>query len=280
MQEPVASSSPSYDPTSFESPWVRALAPPLVIVLAVAVTMTPLGFLLMGFQIWIHEFGHATVAWVSGKRAIPLPIGWTNIAFERSMFVYFGILFLMGLLAWTGIRERKFLAIASAVAIVVVQWFMTWKVSEETARQWITFAGCGGELYLSAAMMALFYFKLPKKFRWGGCRYLFLFLGASAFYRSFRFWLDVKHGLEGIPYGSMVGGEDDQNGDMDTLVRDFLWTQHQIWGAYVHIGQACLCGLGIVYLIFACGLDSWVAEALAWCIPEAWKDRWAAGAGE
>jgi hypothetical protein len=31
-------------------------------------------------HIWIHEFGHATVAWWSGHRALPLPIGWTSVS--------------------------------------------------------------------------------------------------------------------------------------------------------------------------------------------------------
>ncbi len=32
-------------------------------------------FFLKGFHVWMHEFGHATAAWLTGRRALPLPIG-------------------------------------------------------------------------------------------------------------------------------------------------------------------------------------------------------------
>ena len=67
-----------YDPTSFDSPIVNAFAPPLVAGLAILFVISPLGFLLGGFHVWVHEFGHASVAWLSGRRALPLPFGWTN----------------------------------------------------------------------------------------------------------------------------------------------------------------------------------------------------------
>lgn len=63
--------------------------------------------MLFGVKIWFHEFGHAIIAWLAGRRAIPLPIGWTNVDLERSLFVYFGILILLGLLfGWGDARAN------------------------------------------------------------------------------------------------------------------------------------------------------------------------------
>ena len=155
----------NFDPLSYTSPYVDILAPPIVVALSILLTISPLGFMLVGFQIWVHEFGHATLAWMTGKRAIPLPIGWTNIEFERSYFVYFGVLFLLGLLFVASAREKRLVPMVIAVLLAGAQWYLTWRLPEEPARMWIAFAGVGGEFYLSAAAMCLFYVQLPEKFR-------------------------------------------------------------------------------------------------------------------
>jgi hypothetical protein len=262
-----APSAGPYDPTSFDSRAVNAAAPPLVAGLAVLAVMSPLGFLLEGFHVWVHEFGHATVAWLSGMRALPLPFGWTNVDPEKSPLVYVGVPILLAALAATGWRERKVWPMVLAILLLSAQTFMTWFVPEDRGRMWMIFAGVGGEFYLSAAMMGLFYFEFPEKFRWGGCRYLFLFIGAGTFYESFSFWRKVKHGLEGIPYGSMINGEGDGGGDMNILHEDYRWSQHQIIYTYNHLADACLVALAIVYVVFNLRLDRifdrWLARLLA-----------------
>src|SRR4051812_26833226 len=65
-----------FDLSAFDRPVVNAVVPPLVVGLALLVAWSPFGFFLTGFHVWVHEFGHATVAWMTGKRALPLPIGW------------------------------------------------------------------------------------------------------------------------------------------------------------------------------------------------------------
>ena len=251
-----------WDPRSFDSWRINALAPPLVALLAILAQKSFLGFFLTGFHVWIHEFGHATVAWMTGKRALPLPIGWTNTAPEKSNFVYFGILFLLGLMFVAGAKERKVWPMFLAVVLALVQAYMTWRLPEETARMWIAFAGVGGEFYLAAAMVGLFFFHFPEKFRWGGCRYFFLFVGAASFFETYTFWKRVKRGEEGIPYGTMVNGEEDAGGDMNTLKDDFDWTQHQIIYTYNHLADACLVVLVVVYAIFALRLDKLPARLM------------------
>jgi hypothetical protein len=255
------------DPTSFDSRIVNAAAPPLVAGLAVLTVTSPLGFALEGFHVWVHEFGHATLAWLSGMRALPLPFGWTDVEPEKSPLVYVGVPFLLGVLALAGWRERKVWPVVLAAILLAAQTYMTWRVPEDRGRMWMIFAGVGGEFYLSAAMMGLFYFEFPDKFRWGGCRYVFLFIGAGTFYESLSFWRKVKHGLEGIPYGSMINGEGDGGGDMNILRDDYHWTQHRIIYTYNHLADACLVALAVTYVVFNLRLDRifdrWLARLLA-----------------
>jgi len=242
-------------PLDFDCPVVNAAAIPLVALLAILVTRSGLGFFLEGFHVWVHEFGHATAAWLTGKRALPLPIGWTNISPEKSLFVYFGILGLLGLLFVAGWKERMIWPMIFAAGIAALQGYMTWLLPPEPARMWIVFAGCGGQFYLSALMIGLFYFELPEKFKWGGCRYVFLFIGVSCFFDAYTLWRNVKYGRIPLPYGSMVNGEEDANGDLDTLSADFGWSDRHIIATYTRLGDVCLAVLVIVYLVFALRLN-------------------------
>jgi Peptidase M50B-like len=82
-----------HDPFSFDSQTVNIAALPLVVLIAWLVNLSPLVFFLRGFHIWVHEFGHATVAWLVGKRALPLPIGWTNVESENPPLFILGCSF-------------------------------------------------------------------------------------------------------------------------------------------------------------------------------------------
>jgi hypothetical protein len=256
------------NPFSFDSWLVNLIALPLVGAVAWLVNLSPLGFFLNGFHIWMHEFGHATVAWLTGKRALPLPIGWTNVGPEKSTFVYFGVLFLLAVLLVAGWKERKIWPILLALALAPLQFYMTWRLPEHRADLWLAFAGVGGEFYLSAALMALFYLQFPEKFKWNYCRYVFLFLGASSFLNIWTFWREVKRGHESIPWGSMVSGEEDGGGDMNILRDDYRWSNHDIIGTYNHLGSVCVVGLAIVYLIFALRLDRPVGRGINALWPE------------
>jgi hypothetical protein len=84
-----------WDRFSFDNWAVNAWAYPAAFAVALMVNNIGLLQLLhLPLHIWIHEFGHATVAWWSGYRALPLPIGWTSVSSQRDPFVYFGILFI------------------------------------------------------------------------------------------------------------------------------------------------------------------------------------------
>src|ERR1019366_856957 len=247
---PIEGPDNPYDPRSFDSPFVRAIAPPLVAASAILLKMSPLGFFLEGFHVWIHEVGHASVAWLSSRPAVPLPFGWTNVEPDRSLVLYLVILAALGFMALTGWRERKAWPMILAAALICVQTLMTWRLGEDRAHEWMIFGGVGGEFCLSAAMMGLFFFEFPEWFRWETCRYIVLFIGAASFSESYSFWKDVKRGAEGLPYGSMINGEDDGGGAMNILVDDYHWAQHRIVFTYNHLADACLVAIVVIYLFF------------------------------
>jgi hypothetical protein len=260
------------NPFSFDSWLVNLLALPVVLALAWLVNLSPLGFFLKGFHIWMHEFGHATVAWLTGKRALPLPVGWTNVGPEKSNFVYFGVLFLLGVLLVAGWKERKIWPVLLALALAPLQFYMTWRLPGDRADLWLTFGGVGGEFYLSTALMALFYVQFPEKFKWGGCRYVGLFLGASSFLNIWFFWREVRRGNESIPWGSLVAGEEDGGGDMNILRDDYRWSNHDIIGTYSHLGRACLAALAIVYVVFALRLDRVADRTIGRAVKALWPE--------
>lgn len=231
---------------------VNLIAPPVIVAVAWLVTLTPFAFFLRGFQVWVHEFGHATVAWLTGRRALPLPFGWTNVEPEFSRFVYFGVLFLLTVLAVAGWRERKFWPMAIAAAVAGLQFWMTWHWPEARQQFWFSFGGVAGEFVLSALAMMLFFVELPEKFRWGTCRYVFLFLGAACFLLSFTFWQRVHAGLEPVPLGTLVGGEDDAGGDMNILIEEYRWNFIRIRETYHGLAVACAWAVAGAYGLAAC----------------------------
>ena len=248
---------------AFDNWLVNVLVPPLLLAGMGLVNLSPLGFFLKGFHVWMHEFGHSTAAWLTGRRATPLPFGWTPIEPEYSHFVYFGLLLMFVILFLAGLKERKLWPVLAAVVLGVLQYHMTWRMPGHRQEFYWTFCGVGGEFYLSALFMMFFFVQLPEKFRWGLCRYVFFLIGATCFLNIVLFWNKVHSGLEEIPFGSMINGEDDQGGDMNKLMDGYGWKKVQIRNTYQYLGYACWAGLGVMYGIFALRLNKvadWITD--------------------
>jgi hypothetical protein len=226
------------------------------------VHLTPLKFLLTGFHVWMHEFGHATAAWLCGFRATPLPFGWTPVEAEYSPFVYFGLLLMFALLFAAGWVERKVWPMVAAVALAGLQFYMTWRMAEDRKEFWMVFGGVGGEFYLGTLFMMSFFVQLPDKFKWGACRYVFFLIGATAFLNIWLRWGDVYRGLEEIPFGSMINGEEDAGGDMNRLMDDYGWKKFAIRRTYWLLGWGCWATLGLMWAIFVLRLN----KAVDWIV--------------
>ncbi len=236
---------------SFENWVVKIWAYPVALVVALLVNnIAPLQVLRLLWDIWIHELGHASIAWWSGHRALPLPFGWTAISPDKNPFVYFGILFLLVLLFGLARRERIRWLQALAVALALVQFYMTWLMPNRTKEMLITFGGVGGEFYINAFLMACFYLRLPDRWRWDFWRFVVLGLAASSLWRSFWQWHAIQQGLAPIPWGTLLGGQGDAGGDMNRLVDDFGWSADQIIQTYKWLGNLCVLFLLCLYVIF------------------------------
>ncbi|MEL7475059.1 MAG: hypothetical protein AAFY30_10965 [Cyanobacteria bacterium J06642_12] len=246
--------APDFDRFNFDNPILNIAAVPLALIVAMmANTIVPI--LMFPLQIWIHELGHATVAWLAGYRALPLPFGWTSVSSDRSTFVYLGIVFLLGLLFVSGKRERKRWPMVLAIGLAVLQTFMTWGLSERSIDLLITFGGIGGEFYLSTLLIVGFYFKLPDRLRWDFWRFVALFMAASTFCHAFWQWHLIDRGLQDIPWGTMLFGSGDAGGDMNRLNFDHGWSAARIMSTYSRLGELCLMVIVGTYGLFAVKLN-------------------------
>ena len=259
--------TPDFNRFSFENPLVNAIALPLALILAtIANTIVPI--LMYPMQLWIHELGHATVAWLAGYRAMPLPFGWTSVSAEPSGFVYLGILFLLGLLFWAGWRERKRGAMVLAGGLAVVQFYMTWLLPDRAFDMLVTFGGIGGEFCLSTLLMACFYIRMPDRLRWDFWRFVVLFAAASTFCHAFWQWHLIDLGVQDIPWGSIFG-QGDAGGDMNRLNFEHGWSRERIIATYSRLGEVCLIAIVGIYGFFAVKLNRQVwfglrQRAIAW----------------
>jgi hypothetical protein len=245
---------------SFNNRYINRGALPIAFAIAIlAQVLVFPRFLLRGIQIWIHEFGHATVAWLAGHAATPLPFGWTNVSENRSPIVYICVLLLLLLLSRSSWKERKYSAILMSAIFAIVQFYMTWLMPESTYDLLLSFGGIGGEFYISTFLIIGFYFPLPDKFRWDFWRYLVLLGAAHTFVESFGMWHNIKTGAAEIPWGTMLGGQGDAGGDMNNLSA-MGWSDAQIVNTYSHLGNICLfisIGFYIFFLLKSLPNRSW-----------------------
>ncbi len=188
---------------------------------------------------WIHEFGHATIAWLSSYRAMVTFAG-TITQLEQSNFVYFGILILLGLLFYSAWKENKKVTMVMAVILAIIQFILTWVISRSTYQMLMIWGGIGGEFYLSTLLIIGFYLKLPEKLHWDFWRYFALIIGSITFWSSFGKWHNIRVGKEQVPWGTFWGGRGDSGGDMNILNQDYNWTIQQIIDTYNNLGNICL----------------------------------------
>jgi hypothetical protein len=256
------------DLMSFQNRYSNVFIFPALMVLGMVMNSLPtLDRLLWGIKIWIHEFGHATVAWLSGRRAIPLPVGWTNVDPQRSLLVYLLVLTLLGLLFWAGRREQKRWPMGLALALALVQFWCTWVLSPQTFDMLLAFGGIGGELYLSTLLMVGFYFPMPNYWRWDFYRFPVVLGAAFTFWGQFGLWQQIRRGRASIPFGGLWGDPD--HGDMNILINHHGWTPGDIIGTYSMVAHLCLLALVGVYgyVLYRRHRHDWAGLRQRWIRP-------------
>jgi hypothetical protein len=220
---------------------------PISFFLAFAISLIePLAWFI---SIWIHELGHASIAWFSGYQAMVTLAG-TVTKLERSLFVYYGILFLLGLTFYSAKKEGKKAVIIITIILAIIQFILTWVISRSTYKMLLTFAGIGGEFYLSTLLIIAFYWQFLEKFYWDFWRFFALIIGTTTFVSSWLKWHRIKLGTEQIPWGTFWGGRGDSGGDLNILNYDYGWSINQIISTYHHLSNFCLLIIIAVYLYF------------------------------
>lgn len=243
------------DRLSFDRPWVDLLALPVALIVCLLLGSTTLGsLLLLPFRIQFHELGHALVAWLSGRAALPLPFGFTFWREERSWFTGCCVVFLLGLLLVYAVREKRpfgvLVGVLSSAAFVVLALVL----SVDRSRELILLGGLAGELVLPSLFMVAFYFPLPDRLRWDFFRFVVLAPASGCWLSALSLWLGVWRGTRALPMGSILGT--DGSGDLDRLMAEYGHDAHAISRGY---GELALWTVGLVLAVYAVfALRAWL----------------------
>jgi hypothetical protein len=252
QETPLGEPLERMDRLAFGHPWVDLLALPSAFLAALLLTASSFGRLLaFPIEIVFHELGHAVPSWLSSRAALPLPCGITFHSESQSAFTGLCFVFLLGVLAYRGYREERPFVVGVAAACFALFLVFSLLLSAERTEELILLGGIAGELWLSALVIASFYFPMPDRLRWDFFRVLLLPIACVAFVATTRLWWGVAAGTSDMPLGSLFGGRDDGAGDLDRLMIDFGWFPEALVHVYLRLALACGAALFGLYAAFA-----------------------------
>lgn len=221
--------------------WVRRLAVPIAVLIAVVFHLSSVGrfFQRVVLGMMVHETGHALTAWFAGFWAVPLP--WvTRIGDHRSLAWSLGVTAALALAISIGRRREQLWLVVCASAALGLQSWLTWGLSESRAQALITWGGDGAGIPLAAALIAIFPLGSRALLVRGGLRWGFLVIGAGAFVDLAMPWLEALSDPAAIPYGRIEGvGLSDPSRMTDT----YGWLQSELIRSYL---ATSLLSLGFV----------------------------------
>src|SRR5262249_41053106 len=146
---------------------MKRLIPPAAVALALLLVRSGAvhAFVRIFDSMWLHELGHAIVAWLSGYPALPGP--WrTAVPDARAPIFAIMVSAALGaalVFAWRA--ERRRLA-AAAGAVLAVQLVMTLALRANAAHALMVFGGDAGAMVLGAALVVA-YDLVEHDLRWG-----------------------------------------------------------------------------------------------------------------
>jgi hypothetical protein len=237
------------DRVEFDNPWIELIALPSAIAFSLLFTLTPIGRIFMvPFQIQFHELGHALLAWLSSRAALPLPFGLTFWKEEPSLFTGACMLFLLGVLLVRSLQEHRPFAVVVALLLLLAFAILSGFVSSEQTRMMILWAGCAAELVLTSAVMIAFYFPFPDRVRWDFFRFVALLPAAGSWVSSVALWRSVARGTRMLPLGSLLG---DGTGDLERLMVEYGFTDSAIVAFYGKLALSTVVLVVTTYAVFA-----------------------------
>ena len=164
--------------------------------------------------------------------ALPLPCGVTFWAEEQSLFVGFGMVFLLGVLITYAHRERRMFGVGLGVAALVGLAFFSLGISNDRSFEWTILGGVAGEFWVSALMIVSFFFRMPDRLRWDFFRMLLIFPAFATWWSATRLWFGVAFGSARMPTGTIFGGSHDGGGDLNRLMSQYGWSEGGLTSFY------------------------------------------------
>jgi hypothetical protein len=233
----------------FDNPWVELIALPAALSFVSLFAWSPVGsMLLVPFQIQFHELGHALLAWLSSRAALPLPFGFTFWSEQPSRFTGACMLFLLGVLLVRSVRERRPFAIGVALLFLAAFVTVSGFVAAERSRMFILLAGLAGELVLTSLVMVAFYFPFPDRLRWDFFRFVALVPAAGSWLSAVSLWRGVARGSRPLPLGSLLG---DGTGDLERLMYEYALSPREISSFYGKLALTSVLLVSMTYVVFA-----------------------------
>jgi hypothetical protein len=219
---------------------LRAFAPPIAIVVAIAFHAWPTGHWLQRtfLSMIVHELGHAVTAWWCGFGALP-GLWKTMVPEARSTVVPILLAAANAGVIWLGWRTGRRAAIAIGVALLALQALGTLATSPWRAQQLIIFGGDGGAIVLGALLMMTFFVPPDHRLATTHVRWGLLAIGAAAYVDSFATWI-----ARDIPFGEIEGVG---LSDPSKLVETYDWAPNTMVARYQQLGAACGLALAVAW---------------------------------
>ncbi|MBL8918389.1 MAG: hypothetical protein JNJ54_05980 [Myxococcaceae bacterium] len=215
----------------------RLFAFPAVFGLMWLVSATGLGSFILRtfFGMWLHELGHATAAWLTGRWALPVP--WFTFSFGRSLIVsalMFGGGAALARFGW----QRRSQTTMGLGAVWLMASLVGHLAPTSFQEPFFTFAGDAGAMVFGALVSCGFLVRSPLRIFQGGLRWGWLVIGAASWADAFRVWWGSRTDADQIPFGI----EDGWPSDPSRLVDEFGWDTRTMVQRFVAVGVLSLSG--------------------------------------
>lgn len=203
-------------PSAFEQ--YRLFAFPALYVVMWLVSDTGFGRFVLRtfFGMWLHELGHASAAWLTGRWALPLP--WVTFSFDRNIVV--SLLMFGGAAALLRFGKQRDSVTTMALGGVLALATLLGHLAPTSFQEpFFTFGGEAGAMVFGALLSCGFLVRSPLRLFQGGLRWGWLVIGTASWADATRVWWDSKTDFALIPFGV----EDGMPSDASRLVDEFGW---------------------------------------------------------
>lgn len=206
------------------------------------------------FGMWLHEFGHASAAWLTGRWALPLP--WVTFSFDRSWLVTIFIIAGGVALVRFGVMRRSMVTIVLGGALLLAT-LVGHLVSANAQRAFDVFGGEAGAMVYGALMSCGFLVHSRLRIFRGGLRWGWLVIGSASWADATRVWWDSRVDPAEIPFGV----EDGMPSDASRLVDELGWEPMVMVKRFLAVAVISLL-VAVVAFAFA-ALREWRAAKLS-----------------